>query len=237
LFEYQPNRAGENPKAFLEGARNFYLQTDGYSGYNSVTGATHCGCFAHQRRKFEEATPKNAPKDNKARIGLTFCQKLFALEREFADLNPEDRLKQRRERSKPVLDAFYAWIGTVNPLAGSKLAEAITYARNQREPLSAFLLDGRVEISNNRIENEIRPFAQGRRNWLFADTVNGAKASAIAYSVIQTARANGLNPYLYLLLLFTELPTVLSKDPNADLSRFFPWADEIQSKCRFSQNQ
>ena len=215
LFEYQPSRAGEHPKAFLNGiGHEFYLHTDGYAGYNGVENAIHCGCFAHQRRKFEEAMPKNAPKDNKARIGLEYCQKLFLLEREFESLSPEKRLEKRIERSKPVLDEFFEWVGTVEPLAGSKLAEAIGYARNQRVPLSAILLDGRIELSTNRIENKIRPFAVGRRAWLFAGTVDGARASAVAYSIIETARESGLNPYQYLLHLFTALPTVLTKDPE-----------------------
>jgi len=235
LFEYQPSRAGEHPKAFLKIDHLFYLHTDGYAGYNGITNAVHCACFAHQRRKFEEAMPKNAPKDNKARIGFEYCQKLFALEREFEKLSPERRLEKRIEKSKPVLDKFFEWVETVNPLAGSKLAAAITYARNQKEPLSAILLDGRIELSTNRIENKIRPFACGRRAWLFADTVDGARASAVAYSIIETAQANGLNPYQYLLHLFTELPTVLTKNPDADLSRFFPWADEVQEKCKFAQ--
>ena len=149
-------------------------------------------------------------------------------------LGAYERLNQRRERSKPVLDAYFAWVGTVNPLAGCKLAEAVTYARNQRGPLSAFLIDGRIEISNNRLENKIRPFAVGRKNWLFSDTVGGAKASAVAYSIVETARVNGLNPFQYLLYLFTELPTVLTKDPDADLLSFFPWDDAVRQRCRFS---
>ena len=114
-------------------------------------------------------------------------------------------------------------------------AMIVVYAVNQKKALSAFLLDDRVDLSNNRIENLLRPLTIGRRNWLFADTVNGARASAIAYSVIQTARANGLNPYQYLLHLFTEIPTVLTKNPNADLSPFFPWSDEVQEKCKYAQ--
>jgi hypothetical protein len=119
LFEYQPNRAGEHPKAFLEGVHNpFYLLTDGYAGYNAVKNAIHCGCFAHVRRKFEEAMPKKAPKDNSARIGFEFCQKLFYLEQEFEELPPEKRLKQRALWSKPVLDQFYKWVGGYREPAG-----------------------------------------------------------------------------------------------------------------------
>jgi len=236
LFEYQPSRAGKHPKAFLEGAKEtFYLHTDGYIAYDAVKNVVHCGCFAHLRRKFKEAMPKNAPKDNKARIGFEFCQDLFLLERKFESLSPDDRLKQRNKLSKPVLDKFYEWVGTVSPLAGSKLAQAIGYAINQKERLSAFLLDGRIEISTNRIENHIRPFAVGRKNFLFCDTVHGAQASAVAYSIIRTAVANGLNPYQYLLYLFTHLPTVLKKDKKADLSAFFPWNKEVQEKCKFAQ--
>jgi transposase len=235
LFEYQPSRAGEHPKAFLSGASDFYLLTDGYQGYDAVENAIQGGCFAHLRRKFKDAMPKDALKDNPARIGFEFCQKLFILEREFEEMKPEERLLKRLEKSKPVLDEFYDWVGTVNPLAGSKLAKAITYAINQKKRLSAFLLDGRIEISTNRIENKIRPFACGRRAWLFSDTVDGARSSALAYSIIQTAVANGLNPYQYLLHIFTELPTIITKDPDADLSRFFPWTDEIQEKCKYAQ--
>jgi hypothetical protein len=235
LYEYQPDRCGENPKRFLAGAKDFYLQTDGYAGYNKVENTIHCACWAHMKRKYTDALPKTDLKDSKAVQGIAFCDELFLLERDFQELLPEERLKQRHEKSKPVLDAYFAWVDTVNPLAGCKLAEAITYARNQKEPLSAFLLDGRIEISTNRIENHIRPFAVGRRNWLFADTVDGAKASAMAYSIIETAKANGLNPYQYLLYLFTELPTYLTKDPAADLSSFLPWVSIVQEKCRRTQ--
>jgi hypothetical protein len=236
LFEYQPSRAGAHAEAFLRDINDpFYLHTDGYAGYSGVKNAVHGGCWAHLRRKFNEAMPKNAPTDNCARIGFEYCEKLFTLEREFEKMTPEKRLEERLKKSKPVLDKFYAWVGTVNPLTGSKLAVAITYAVNQKMPLSVFLLDGRIELSTNRIENKIRPFACGRRAWLFADTVDGARSSALAYSIVQTAVANGLNPYQYLLHLFTFIPTILTKEPGADLSQFFPWSDVIQEKCKYAQ--
>jgi len=236
LFEYQPSRAGDHPEEFLKDIENpFYLLTDGYAGYNGVANAIHAGCWSHLRRKFEEAMPKNAPKDNKARIGFEHCQKLFMLERDFEDMKPEVRLKKRIKQSKPVYDEFYKWIGTLDPLAGSNLGKAVTYAINQKKRLAAFMLDGCIELSTNRVENCIRPFTTGRKNWLFADTVKGAKASALAYSIISTANANGLNPYEYLKYLFTVLPTILTKDPDADLSPYFPWAKEVQEKCKFAQ--
>ena len=231
LFEYQPSRSGVHAKNFLAGFTG-YLVTDGYIGYASVPDVTHCGCWQHVRRKWTDAMPKTKDKQGKALEGFEFCERLFALERIFAPMTPEKRLEERLKFSKPIVEAYFAWLKTVNPLAGSKLGQAVVYSHNQRKPLSAFLLDGRIEISNNRAENAIRPFCVGRKNSLFADTVRGAQSSAIAYSIVESAKANGLNPYQYLLLLLTELPTVLSKDPEADLSQFLPWAEELPERCR-----
>ena len=236
LFEYRPDRSGCNPKEFLRGAENTYLQHDGFAGYDAVKNVIHCGCWAHQRRKYEEAMPKNAPRDNPARIGFEFCQKLFKLERKYEKLSPEDRYDKRIVESKSVLEKYFKWVKSLNCLAGSSLYKAVGYALNHESELSAFLLDGRIEISTNRIENMIRPYAVGRRNWLFADSVNGANSSAIVYSIVRTAEANGLNPYKYLLYLFTELPNILAKDLEADLSSYFPWNAEVQKSCRRDAN-
>ena len=231
LFEYQPSRSGVHAKNFLAGFTG-YLVSDGYIGYSSVPGVTHCGCWQHVRRKWTDAIPKTKDKQGKALEGFKFCERLFALERGFALMTPEKRLEERLKFSKPILEAYFKWLETVNPFAGSKLAQAVVYSRNQRKPLSAFLLDGRIEISNNRAENAIRPFCVGRKNWLFADTVRGAQSSAIAYSIVESAKANGLNPYQYLLHLLSELPTVLTKDQAADLSRFLPWAPDLPECSR-----
>jgi transposase len=233
LFEYQPDRGGKNPKAFLESAPDgFSLVTDGCASYNSVADAVHCGCWSHLRRKFKDALPPTNKEAAPAAKGFDFCQRLFALEDKFKDLPPEERFTERLMYSKPIVDSFFAWVDSVNPLSGSKFGTAITYARNQREPLSAFLLDGRVPTHNNAAENAIRPFVRGRVNWLFSDTVKGAEASAICYSIVETARANGINPYKYLNYLFSELPGVLTKTPDADLAQFFPWSDETRVRCR-----
>ena len=232
LFEYRPDRSGDNPKEFLKGAENIYLHHDGFAGYDAVKNVIHCGCWAHQRRKYEEAMPKGAPRDNPARIGFEFCQKLFKIERKYENHTPEERLEKRLLESKPVIDRYFEWAKSLNCLAGSSLYKAVGYTLNHESELTAFLLDGRIEISTNRIENMIRPYAVGRRNWLFADSVKGAQSSAIVYSIVRTAEANGLNPYKYLLHLFTELPCILTKDPEADLSSYFPWSPEIQKSCR-----
>ena len=235
LYDYQPDRAGENARRFLTVDHPFYLHTDGYEGYNGVANAVRVGCWAHARRKWNEAMPKSPPKDNPAYIGLRYCQKLFELERKYAEsgMSPDERLAARREHSKPVAEAYYAWLeNDLRPLAGSKLAIAATYAKNQKAELMMFLETGLVELSTNYVENAIRPFAVGRKNWLFADSVAGATASAVIYSIIETAKANALNPYEYLLLLFTELPQVLAANPLADLAPFFPWTPGISDRCR-----
>jgi transposase len=233
LYEYQPTRSGQHARRFLEGFSG-YLQTDGYSGYNVVPNVTHCGCWAHLRRKFEEALPKGADiVGSKAAIGLDYCNRLFALEDQWIDLTAEERQKRRLEQSKPVLDEFWQWLSTLNPLRNSNLGKAVTYALNQKEALNNFLLDGRIDISNNRAENAIRPFVTGRKNWLFSDTQRGAKASAIVYSVIESAKANQLNPYMYLVLLLTKLPGL--KELTAEsLNPFLPWSPELPDWCRIS---
>ena len=231
LFEYQPSRSGAHAKRFLAGFKG-YLVTDGYIGYNSVPEVTHCGCWQHVRRKWSDAIPKTKDKTGNALEGFEFCERLFALERTFANMTPQERLQQRQKLSKPILEAYFKWLDSVDPLGGSRLAQAVVYSRKLRDPLSAFLLDGRIDISNNRAENAIRPFCVGRKNFLFAATVRGAQSSAIAYSIIETAKANGLNPYQYLLYLLSELPSVISKGQTDRLLHFLPWADELPLCCR-----
>ena len=234
LYEYQPTRSGEHAKEFLTGFTGFLI-TDGYAGYNCIEDVTRCGCWAHQRRKYEEALPKGKNKASKAAKGLEYCNKLFELEREFRDLSFEVRHEKRNELSKPVLEAYYSWLKTINPLEGSKLAKAVNYSYNQADELKAFLLDGRIEISNNRAENAIRPYVIGRKNWLFSATVRGAKSSAVCYSLIETAKANNLNPYKYLLYLLTNLPTIIKSGNTDSLNQFLPWADEIPDYCRIEE--
>ena len=231
LFEYQPTRSGQHARRFLEGFSG-YLQTDGYSGYNAVPDVVHCGCFAHLQRKFEEAIPNGADaKSSKAAIGYDYCNRLFAMEKKWAEFSDEQRHEERQKHAKPLLDEFWQWVSLLNPLQNSNLGKAVTYALNQKEPLSNFLLDGRIEISNNNAENAIRPYVTGRKNWLFADTARGAKASAIVYSMIESAKANQLNPYMYLVHLLSKLPN-LKELTKESLTPFLPWSPELPSWCR-----
>ena len=236
LFEYQPTRSGEHARRFLQGFSG-YLQTDGYSGYDKVQNVTRCGCWAHLRRKYQEALPKNGDTNSSiAAVGFDYCNQLFSIEKELEQLTPEERKLKRQERSRPVLEAYFSWLETVNPLQGSKLAEAITYSINQKASLGVFLEDGRIELSNNRAENAIRPFVIGRKGWLFADTTKGAKASAVAYSIVETAKANKLNVYKYLVHIFSTMPALEFKNDPSLLEDLLPWSEKLPSYCHNNNN-
>ncbi|ADU26192.1 IS66 family transposase [Ethanoligenens harbinense] len=220
LYDYQRDRKHIRPKDFLEDFSGF-LHADGYDGYHKLPDRiTVVGCWAHLRRKFDEALqtlPKDKRKSSDAAKGIAYCDRLFHLEKQFTLLTPEDRLKEREQQSKPVVEAFYAWVGSLRELPKTLMGKAIHYAQSQRMYLVRYLLDGRLEISNNRAENAIRPFVMGRKNWLFSNTPNGAKASAIYYSLIVSARENGLVPFEYLTKIFTEAPN------GADVENLMPW--------------
>ena len=227
-FEYRESRSGDCAKAFLEGFRGV-LVTDGYSGYNRVQGTVRAGCWAHMRRKWLEAMPKGADaKSCHAAQGYEFCNRLFELERQFEQLTAEERLEQRREKSGPVLEAYWKWLNTI-PRPTGKLKDAITYAQNQKAHLCAFLEHGEIEISNNQVENAIRPFVIGRKGWLFADTPQGAEASAIIYSLMETAKANNLRLDDYLLHLLSILPERAERSKNFEIDDLLPWSEEMKS--------
>lgn len=215
LYEYQKDRKAAHPEAFLKDFSG-YLHADGYDGYHKLPGrVTVVGCWAHLRRKFDEAM-KSLPKEKQglslAAEGVARCNKLFRLEKQFENLSPDERKKERERLSKPLIDEFFTWADSLNALPKSLLGIAVYYAQSQRQYLKAYLLDGRLEISNNRAENSIRPFVMGRKNWLFSNTPNGARASAIYYSLIFSAKENGLIPFDYLTKVFTEAPNGKSVD-------------------------
>ena len=227
-FEYRESRSGKWAKTFLEGFSGVLI-TDGYSGYNKVQGAERAGCWAHMRRKWLEAMPEGADaKTCKAAEGYEFCNRLFELEHQFEELTAEERLIQRKEKSGPVLEAYWKWLNTIARPTG-KLKDAVTYAQNQKAHLSAFLEHGEIEISNNQVENAIRPFVIGRKGWLFADTPQGAEASAIIYSLMETAKANSLRLDDYLLHLLSVLPERAEQDKDFEMDDLLPWSEEMKS--------
>ena len=232
IFEYQPDRSGKRPESFLRGFTGC-LVTDGYSGYNQVQKVTHCGCWAHMKRKWREAMPDGATvKTSKAAVGFQYCNKLFALEKKCADLNDKLRKEYRQNFILPVLEEYFCWVNTLNPEKGSNLETAMKYAQNQRGPLSAFIDDGDVPISNNLAENAIRPFAVGRKNWLFCDTPKGAEASAIVYSLVESAKANGIEPFAYLQHVLVQLPYFGKSHTHEELESLMPWTPYIQQNFK-----
>jgi len=240
LYEYQTTRASKHPKRFLEGFKG-YLHTDGYAGYNDIPGVTLVGCFAHARRKFCDALKampdKTAISHTNASEGLEFCNRLFAIEEKLKEFTPQQRYEQRLEQLKPVLDAFLTWLKAkkTQALPKSAFGQAITYCLNQWPKLTNILKDGRLELSNNRGERAIKPFVIGRKNFLFCNTPKGATSSAIAYSIVETAKANGLSPFHYLKYLFEQLPNININDADI-LDSLLPWSDGIPTACRVKKH-
>jgi transposase len=229
LFDYDPTRRQTVPKELLEGFAG-YLQVDGYSGYNGVVaegGLVQLGCMAHARRKFSDAIKgqgKNK-RAGKAHQGLAWIQKLYRIEKQARtqQLAPADRKAYRQKHAVPILDKLRTWLDTSLPNMppGTLTGKALNYLHNEWPKLIRYLEDGRLEIDNNLAENAIRPFVIGRKNFLFSDSVHGVKASANLYSLIESAKANGLEPYQYLRQVFTALPQAESVE---DIENLLPWS-------------
>lgn len=233
LYEYQPDRKQIHPKRFLKNFRG-YLHADGYQGYHNLPdNIIVVGCWAHLRRKFFD-TLKTIPKEKRLKTnaakGVAYCDKLFHLEKQFAKLTPDERYKERKRLSKPVVDEFYNWINSLAVLPKTLLGEAVNYAKTQQNYLERYLLDGRLEISNNRAERSIKPYVIGRKNWLFCKTPNGARASSIYYSLIVTARENNLNPFEYLTWIFTNAPNLGKPGYVASVKDFLPGSTVMPEK-------
>lgn len=223
LFDYDPSRSKEVPKKLLKDFKG-YLQTDGYAGYDEVCasgGIVRVGCMAHVRRKFFDAHKDTKKKNGAAEHGLQLIQQLYKVEDQIREKKIEERYQIRREQSAPVLDEMKVWIdenASKHPPQGL-LGEAISYAQNQWPHVMRYIENGKLSIDNNFTENRIRPFAIGRKNWLFSDSVAGAEASAMIYSILQTARGNGLEPYAYMRHLLTELPRLQTA---AEIEKLLP---------------
>lgn len=238
LFDYQQTRASKHPKSFLKEFKG-YLHTDGYAGYNGLPNVTLVGCWAHARRQFVDAVKalpgkiQNTSTLSIAEEGLQFCNQLFRIEKDLKDKNPEERKEEREMRSQPVLDAFYAWLKKTRPQVTPKSAtgKAINYSLNQWSKLINFMLDGNLEIDNNRAERSFRPFVIGRKNWIFSNSMKGAKSSAIIYSIVETAKENNLNPFHYLTHVLEQLSWIDVSDPAA-VEQLLPWSTALPDNCR-----
>jgi len=231
LYDYQEGRSGSFAKEYLNGFKG-YLHTDGWGGYHRLEGdVTLCGCWAHARRKFSEALLGLSNKDNSPEAkGMNFCNALFEVERRAAALSAKERYELRQKESKPLTEEFFRWaeqkLGKTLPK--SLLGTALQYAINQRKYLLSFLEDGRIELSNNRAERAVKPFVIGRKNWLFCNTPAGAKSSAIIYSIIETAKENGLIPYEYLKYVFEQI----QQGGVKNIDSLLPYSKEIPEHCK-----
>lgn len=198
---------------------------DGYSAYGNLPDITYANCWAHVRRYWHQADSKQG------QIGVDYCDQLYRLERKFKKLKPGKRRKARQKYSKPIVEKFFKWIDESPFFGKSALAKAAGYTLKRIDALKAFLSDGRIEIDNNPAENAIRPNVIGRKNWLFSVSEAGAKANAICLSLAETAKANGIDFYQYLVKLFTDLPNLpIHQQPNI-LKEYMPWSKNIQATC------
>lgn len=237
VFKYSPSRSGEIAKEFLKGFKGIVV-TDGYAGYNDVEDVIHAECWAHARRYFYESIPllenKKMDTTSDGYIGVIYCDKLFEIERQIAELSVQEKKDKREELSKSILKEFFTWVNTTlntKIVVNNKLKKSLVYAQNQQKELSEFLNDGRIPLSNSLAERAIRPFAVHRKNWLFADTPDGAKANATMYSLIESAKLNKLKIYNYMKYLLEELPQLENLNDDS-LEKYLPWSKELPDDVR-----
>jgi len=225
LFDYSTSRAQEVPSRLLEGYRG-YLMTDDYAGYNALAaqpGIERQGCWAHARRKFVEAQqvqPKG--KTGRADQALAWINRLYAIERDLREADDEQRRRGRQQHSLPILAQLKAWLDKTRPqvTAQNALGKAVNYLASNWSRLIRYTEAGYLPIDNNRAERAIRPFVIGRKAWLFSDTPKGATASAQLYSLVETAKANGQEPYAWLRHVLERLPAAQSVE---DYEALLPW--------------
>lgn len=233
IFKYSPSRSAETAKEFLKDYKGT-LVTDGYASYNNIEGITHAECWAHARRYFYESIPlvdnKKMDTSTDGYVGVTYCDKLFEIEQKIAHLSVDEKIKIREKESKPIVEEFFNWVNSTMSekiIVNKKLKNALTYASNQQKELSEFLNDGKIPLTNSLAERAIRPFAVHRKNWLFADSVDGAKANAVMYSLIESAKVNNLNIYKYINYLLEEFPQIKNIYDENILEKYLPWSKEL----------
>jgi transposase len=242
IYEYKQTRSAKHPREFLKEFGG-YVHCDGYDAYHEIEkdrdgGIKMIGCWLHARREFTnafKALPKEVVDDEKPneyrdniKEGIRRINELFSFERRWreAEIGYDERYRLRLEKSKPLAEELFKWANRTHAMALSKLHTAIGYLLNQQQWLMNVYLDGRLEFSNNRAERGVKPLVIGRKNWLFANTPKGAESSVIIYSIIETAKANDLNPFQYLTYLLDTLPNVTS----GAIPSLLPWSDELPAE-------
>ncbi|MBA8841626.1 hypothetical protein FHW03_004979 [Ochrobactrum sp. RH2CCR150] len=227
LLDYRPGRGQIHPQTFLGDYRGI-LVSDGYTAWRTLNGATHVGCMAHSRRRFVDALKARKNGGGPPEQALRFFEQLYRIERQAREIKPDAGETQaeciyrfRQQHSLPVLNALKTWLDNIAPkvVPDTKLGDAVSYTLNQWDYLTRYTSDGRMPIDNNILERDIRVFATGRKSWLFSDTADGARASAVIYSLMLTCRACGVDPLIWLRHVLTELP---QRDDDADIGDLLP---------------
>ena len=238
LYEYQQTRNASHPREFLKGYDGICV-TDGYQVYHTLEKEleelTIAGCWVHCRRRFDEALkliPKPSQKESNAFLLMKQIQAIYREEGKLNDLSSDERLKQRQAVIKPLVDAFFAYLKTINVSKKDKFGDAVGYALNQEKYLRVFLTDGDVPIDNNASERAIRGFCIGKKNWQMIDTIHGAKSSAIIYSIVETAKANNLKPFDYVQHLLEEIPKHMNDKDCSFLEDLLPWSEKLPAGIR-----
>ena len=248
IYEYQKGRNHEFPLQFYQNYKGI-LVTDSLSQYHLIEkklrGLINANCWAHARRDYADAI-KTADKSNPDAVrrsvayqALSRISQIYKLEGALKDLTAGERLKERQNSIRPLVEEYFAWVknqleNTAVPPKG-KTAEGLKYSLNQEKYLKVFLTDGNVPIDNSASERSIRTFCIGKKNWMFHDSIQGAQASAVIYSISETAKLNNLRPYYYFKHLLTELPKLCDEKGNIDtakLNHLLPWAKELPAECR-----
>lgn len=240
LYEYQPTRNASHPREFLKDFTGVCV-TDGYQVYHTIekerVDLKVAGCWAHARRRFDEAVkalPKPEQKSSIAYLALKHIQAIYREDNKLKNMSPEERMEHRQLTVKPLVDAYFAWAGQnlLKVSAKSKTANGFTYSLNQEKYLRVFLEDGEVPLDNNAAEQTIRPFCIGKKNWVMIDTIAGAESSAIIYSIAETAKANNLKPYNYFEYLLEEIPKHMDDHDTSFCEDLLPWSDKLPAECK-----
>ena len=247
VYEYQKTRHSDHPKEYYKDFRGI-LMTDGLEQYHKLSGEqeglVNANCFAHARRHFANAI-KAMGKGNAEAVKASVAYKalirigaIYDLEGALKELTPEERLKERQSSIRPLVEEYFAWIKEVfrqgMVLPKSETAKGLAYSINQEEYLKVFLTDGEVPIDDSASERALRNFTIGRKNWMTINTVRGAQASAVIYSITETARANGLNVYYYIKYLLEQLVTLVDEQGNieqSELEPLMPWSKSLPVDC------
>ena len=231
LYHHDKRRSGLVVEEFL-GDYTGYVHCDMWSAYRQLDKAKLVGCWAHVRRKFFEATPKKTDKTSLGAKGLSYCDRLFALESDWADLSTEERLHKRQTELAPLMDEFFGWCRNQAVLPGSKLGTAIEYSLKYETTFRTVLSDGDLVLSNNIAERAMKTLVMGRKNWLFSQSFEGAKSTAVILSLLETAKRHGLDAEKYMTYLLEHLPNEETLAKKEVLEAYLPWDKNIKRVCK-----